>query len=210
MPIDALLLVGAGGHAKVVIDAWSRGAQSSCNLDVVDDDPRKVGMALMGYRVDLMPEEVKLRGAAFHLAIGNTTIRARLHERLTGLGGQAVSVLHPAASIAASAVIGAGSYVAALAVIAPDAEIGSSVIVNHGAVVDHDCTVGSFSHIGPNATLGGGVVIGSAVLVGAGATILPGVRVGDDAVIAAGSTIVRDVAPGETVIFAQVRKMRKL
>lgn len=210
MPINGLLVVGAGGHAKVVIDAWSRSAGPSDGLVIADDDPKKIGTSFMSYRIAMTLDEAVLHGPAFHLAIGSTSVRARLHERLTRNGGRAVSILHPAASVAASATTGEGSFIAALAILAPDVRIRSSVIVNHGAVVDHDCIVGSFSHIGPNATLGGGVIVGAGVLVGSGATILPGVRVGDGAVIAAGSTIIRDVDPGETVIFTQVRKTRKI
>ncbi len=209
MPIDTLCIIGAGGHAKVVVDAWLLNPAPDCDISVFDENPRKTGTLLIGSNTINMLDLSIWAGAAFHVAIGSNAVRASLHDRLTARCGHAVSILHPNASVAASATIGDGSFVAAFAILAPDARIGSSTIINHGAIVDHDCTVGSFSHIGPNATLGGSVVIGSAVLVGAGATILPGVRVGDRAVIAAGSTIVRDVDPGETVIFSQVRKTRK-
>lgn len=211
MSIDSLILIGAGGHAKVVVDALTlRNRQNTTTINVTDQDPERVGKTILGHVVEAWPDDQEWAGKRFHLAIGDAASRARLWKKLVDIGASGTSIQHPSSSVAATAQIGRGSFTAARAVIAPDAKIGVSVIVNHGAVVDHDCIVGSYSHIAPNATLGGGSSLGDGVLVGAGATILPGVRIGENAVIAAGATIVRDVAEGETVIFSLVRKNKRL
>ncbi|MBN2974415.1 NeuD/PglB/VioB family sugar acetyltransferase [Roseomonas aeriglobus] len=204
MPIEPLLVIGAGGHSKVVLDALALTTPRAVRL--CDDDPRCVGQVVMNTVVEARPAIATQRGIPFHIAIGNALHRRSLQKALVEAGAIPTSVIHPAAVVSASAAIGAGSFVAARAVIAPDTGVGDSVIVNHGAIIDHDCEVGDFSHIAPNSTLCGGVRIGVAVLIGAGATILPGVHIGDAAIIAAGATIVRDVAPNEKVIFALARK----
>lgn len=204
MPIEPLYLIGAGGHAKVVLDALA--SMNHRPVRLCDHDPRRVGQIVLGHTVETVPVVGAQRGLSFHVAIGDGHARRSTHSTLIEAGATPASVVHSAAVVAASATIGVGSFVAAQAVVAPDARVGNGVIVNHGAIVDHDCVVGDFSHVAPNATLGGGVRIGTAVMIGAGATILPGVRIGEGSIIAAGATIVGDVAPGETVIFTLTRK----
>lgn len=206
MFIEDILIVGAGGHAKVVLDAIDSVGGDAGRVVVTDADPTKVGVSIAGRTVVAWPDQATLVEKAVHVAIGSVEARGRTQQMLTIAGSRAVSLMHPRSVIAPTAVIGDGSFIAALAVIGPDVKVEEGVLVNHGAVVDHDCVVGAFSHIAPNATLGGGVAIGDFVLVGAGATILPGVKIGDGAIIAAGATIVRDVARNEKVIFEQLRK----
>jgi sugar O-acyltransferase (sialic acid O-acetyltransferase NeuD family) len=193
MPIERIALVGAGGHAKVVLDAL-RLAHPRVEVRVLDEAPG--GRTLLGLAVE--PLGGDWRGA-FHVAIGSGADRERLALALLGKGGELFSVVHPAASVAAAAQLGAGSFVAARAVLAPDARLGRGVIVNHGAIVDHDCVVGDWSHVAPGATLGGGVKVGRSAMIGAGANLLPGVSVGERATVGAGAAVDRDVAAGATV-----------
>jgi len=204
---DKVLVAGAGGHAKVVIDAM-RSAGLPFEIVVADDDGRKHDQALLGYRV-ITPLNNALAGVgAFHVAIGDNAIRARVTEYLTGLGLAPISVLHPRASIAATVRIGNGAFVAAQSVLGPDAMLETGCIVNHGTIVDHDCHVGAFSHIAPGATLAGGVRIGTRVLVGAGANILPGVTIGDDCVVGAGAVVLNDLEAGSVHVGVPARKFR--
>lgn len=204
MAIEPLYVLGAGGHAKVVLDAVSLADDRV--VRVCDDDLARIGGLVLGHLIHRRSAEEVGRGCAFHVAIGQAAARRSLHLEMIATGARAETIVHPSASFAISALVAEGSFIAAHAVVGPGAGIGSAVIVNHGAVVDHDCIVGDFSHIAPNATLGGAVVVGASVLIGAGATVLPGVRIGDGAIIAAGSTIIQDVPSGDKVIFALTRK----
>ncbi|MCC2673786.1 MAG: acetyltransferase [Ramlibacter sp.] len=195
MPTDRILLLGAGGHAKVVLDALLAGGRTRDGIDVVDDAPHLQGRDFLGATI-LAPGATA--AARFHVAIGDGRVRERPFAALSAAGLQPLTVLHPAAVISALAAVGSGSFIAALSVVGPEARVGECVVVNHGAIVDHDCEVGAFTHIAPNVTLGGAVRIGRRVLVGAGATVLPGVRVGDDCTIGAGAVVTRDVPSGAT------------
>lgn len=205
MPSSELWVIGAGGHGKVVADAL---AVASQYFILCDSDVDRIGSIVLGREVRRQPEVGDFIGRPFHVAIGRGDIRRSLHEVLQKGGGLPCTVSHTRATIAASALVGGGCFLAAHSIVGPSASLGVGVIVNHGAVVDHDCSVGDFSHIAPNATLGGNVCIGALCLVGAGATILPGVRIGEGAKIAAGATIFRNVAAGETVIFELKEKKR--
>jgi sugar O-acyltransferase (sialic acid O-acetyltransferase NeuD family) len=182
-----LVILGAGGHGKVVADAalaaggWSR-------VVATDRNPARCqGALLSGVALLAIEEALALRDAVFHVAIG----AAEGRERETGLlaGRALATIVHPRACVSPFAHLADGCFVAAQAVVAPAAQLGAGVIVNHGAVVDHDVVVDAFSHIAPHATLGGEARIGRGVLAGAGCTVLPGVRVCDGATLGAGAVV---------------------
>ena len=208
MHTERFILIGAGGHAKVVFDAAVAAGTPAHAITVVDDNESLDGAVFLSVKIT-SGGSAAAGNQACHVAIGRDLIRRDVQQRLAMSGATFRTVCHPAATIASSATIGWGTFVAAGAVIGPDAQLGEGVVVNHGAVVDHDCVVGSFSHVAPNATLGGGVTIGSRVLIGAGAIVLPGLNIGQDAVIAAGAVVVRDVPVGRTMVSAIAARDRQ-
>jgi sugar O-acyltransferase (sialic acid O-acetyltransferase NeuD family) len=206
MPTELISLIGAGGHAKVVLEAL-RAAWPGIAVRVFDESAANAGKNLLGIAIELLPLQGGVPGPA-HVAIGDGAARERIALALVASGIRLVSVTHPAAVLSPCARIAEGAFAAAGAIIGPDASVGRGAIINHGAIVDHDCVIGDWSHIAPNATLGGGVSLGRSVLVGAGATVLPGVWVGDRAIIGAGAVVTRPVPENAKVSGAPARRMR--
>ena len=198
MPTEVVHVLGAGGHCRVVIDALLCCGWLPSAIRVRDDRAVLAGSRLLGCVVYSPTRPGIPLSGKVHAAVGAGAIRESL---LASSGLERTDwlvVLHPRASVAASATVGEGSFVAAQAVVGPCSRIGVGTIVNHGAVVDHDCRVGEFCHVAPVASLGGGVHIGRGVLIGAGARILPEVTIGDGAIIGAGAVVVANVPPGQT------------
>lgn len=207
MMLEKLLVVGAGGQGKVVVDAV-RSGKLPFDLSVADDDENKRGQTLLGLAV-AAPVQAALTGInAIHVAIGNNCIRERVTLELATRGLLNPAIAHPMAAIAASARIDAGTFIAAQAVLGPDVLVGAGCIINHGAVIDHDCQLGAFSHVAPGATLAGCVRLGARVLIGAGANILPGVSIGDDCVIGAGAVVLGDVEAGSVYVGVPARRVK--
>jgi sugar O-acyltransferase (sialic acid O-acetyltransferase NeuD family) len=197
--------MGAGGHAKVVIDAALASGWDLTQICVLDDAPERAGATILGLRI-ATPAVPDALGALFHVAIGNSDARGGLHDRAVRNGGSPATIIHPRAVISPSATIGAGSFVAAGAVVGPDGSCGIGTILNHASIIDHDCRVGDFCHIAPGATLGGEVVIENHVLVGASAVVLPGLKVGRGATIGAGAVVTQNVPPGQVWVGAPARE----
>ena len=195
MPTDPVILVGAGGHAKVVLDALSR-AEPAIQVIVADQSPARAGSRILGHAVDAPFDLSTVRGKRFHVAIGANAVRERITRELIEAGGEPLTIVHPQASVSPHAHLGAGVFVAAQAVVAPDARVGAGTIINHGAIVDHDCDIGAFVHVAPQASLAGGVRVGARVLLGAGVNVLPGCAIGADAIAAAGALVRDDVPAG--------------
>ncbi len=184
MPV--LVVVGAGGHAKVVI-ATARAAGWDVAA-VHDDDPARWGTALLGIPVtgpcaDALGDPAQ----TCVLAIGHNATRRRLG---TAASCRFATVVHPAAVVHESVTLGPGTVVFAGAIVQPDTRIGAHGIVNTGASVDHDCTLGEAVHIAPGARLAGGVRVGDEVFIGIGASVTPNRSIGARTIVGAGAVVV--------------------
>jgi sugar O-acyltransferase (sialic acid O-acetyltransferase NeuD family) len=181
-----MIFYGAGGHAKVVIEAWS--ASGGKVTAIYDDDiaiKTILGQPVGGrYKPDAFPD------AKLMIAIGSNNIRRDIAKVVKNPFGL---VKHPSAIISVSARIGDGAVAMAGVVIQAETVIGNHAIINTSASVDHDCHVGDYAHIAPGVILCGDVNIGEGALIGAGATVLPGVSVGNWAIVGAGSVVTTDV-----------------
>ena len=189
-----MILVGIGGHAKVVLDALTGAGCNPASIVHTADDISKVD-AIFG-RGELQSPEFPdtMDVEDFHVAIGSNGARENLYDKGVARGGVGKTVIHPSAIVAPSAKIDAMTFVAAGAVVAADAEVGVGAILNHNSITDHDCVVGDFCHLAPGAVLGGGVTVGPHSLIGAGAVVLPGIEIGAHVKIGAGSVVLKPVS----------------
>lgn len=182
-----LLVVGAGGHAKVVLDAARVAGFEIAGV---------VGAA--GGRSEVLGIPVRhdatgIDADGFIVAIGDNRNRARAFDEYRSLGLTPISVVHPSSVIAQGVEIGAGAFVAAGVVVNVDARIGEDAILNTGCTIDHDCVVGDHALVGPTASMCGESLIGEGVTLGAGASVIPLKSVGDWTMVGAGAAVVRDV-----------------
>jgi UDP-perosamine 4-acetyltransferase len=189
-----IAVIGAGGHAKVVI-ATAEAAGFAITA-VLDDREELWGRTVLGYPVSGPIEAMETYDVDRAVpAIGSNSGR---REVTTRIAANWATVVHPGANVHRSVVIGAGTVVFAGVVLQPDTTIGEHSIVNTAASVDHDCEIGDFCHLGPGSHLAGNVRLGQGCLVGVGACLIPGVAVGAWSVIGAGAAIVSNVPAGVT------------
>lgn len=199
----SLIVLCAGGHARVVIEALlSRGIRP-----IAVADATRIGDVIGGVRITASDDDVlKMSADEIELAngLGNRASRRdsglsdrrALFERFAAPGYRFPLIAHASAVIASDAQLGDGAQVMAGAVIQPAVRIGRNALINTRAVVEHDCIVGDHAHVAPGAVLCGSVSVGESVHIGAGAVVLVGVKVGAGAVVAAGAVVTRDVAAG--------------
>jgi sugar O-acyltransferase (sialic acid O-acetyltransferase NeuD family) len=201
----SLIVLCAGGHARVVIEALlSRGIRPAA---VTDSDAARIGQSVGGVPITGPDQDVlKMDARSVELAngLGNRASRGdsglsgrrALFDRFAAAGYRFPVIAHASAVIASDASLGDGAQIMAGAVVQPAARIGRNVLVNSRAVVEHDCRLGDHAHVAPGAVLCGGVSVGESAHIGAGAVLLVGINVGAGAVVAAGAVVTRNVAPG--------------
>lgn len=201
-----LLLLGAGGHSKVVAEI----ALQNRIFELVGlIDRHAVGTIISGVPVvgddDSLPSFFDKGIRHVHVAIGNNTARSDLGNKVLGASFSLATLVSAAAIISRSARLGHGVVVMGGAVLNAEAKIGDLTIINTGANIDHDCKIGRAVHIAPGCTLAGNVTVGDRTFLGAGATVIPGVTLGHDVVVGAGACVIRDVPSGQTVVGVPAR-----
>jgi len=206
-----VVVVGASGHAEVVIDILER--QGIYRIAGLID--RSVKGHLMGYEIlgteSDLPGIVREREIAGGIiAIGDNWTRHRVVNALNALlpGFAFVTAVHPSAQIGRNATIGRGSVVMAGAVINPNARVGEFCVVNTNASLDHGSVMGDFSGLLPNASTGGNVRIGAFAALCQGANIIHGVEIGEHTVIGAGATVLENMPPRVVAYGTPARVIR--
>lgn len=193
-------MLGAGGHAKVVI-ATARAAGFTQIL--VADDARPLGEAVLDAPIQQRVAAILADGNARAVfAIGDNRRRFELAQ---GASCRFTALVHPSAIVDDSVTLGEGTVVFAGAIIQPDTAIGAHAIINTAASIDHDCALGVAVHVAPGSRLAGNAMLGDGVFVGIGAVVIPGISIGAWARVGAGAAVVRDVPEGVTVMGVPAR-----
>ena len=205
--MKTLGILGFSGHGKVVAEAallsgWSQVIfyDDAWQRKLVD-----VRWPIKGDTFQLIADKASLD--AFFVAIGDNAVRHSKLKQLSGEGLRITSVIHPSAIISTSAVVGKGSFVAALGCVQIDTQLGDGCIVNTGATVDHDCILGHCVHVSPGANLAGGVQVGAESWIGIGASVIQQIRLGQGVVVGAGSVVINDIPEKSTVVGVPARNI---
>lgn len=200
---NRLIIVGAGGHGKVIADNAIRNGYTDINF--VDDHRIEpcMGFPVLGKCSDLAA--LNDGQTDFVIGIGNNTVReiiAKQHQI------NWVCLVHPSAQIASHVSIGVGTVVMAGAVVNACAVVGKHCIINTGAIVEHDNRIEDFVHISPKAALGGTVSIGQKTHVGIGSVVKNNVDICEDCIIGAGAVVVKNITNPGTYVGIPARKMK--
>jgi sugar O-acyltransferase (sialic acid O-acetyltransferase NeuD family) len=202
-----ILIYGAGGHAKTIIDMVMQ-LDTYTIAGILDDNEKLAGTQVLGVPVlgdqtllsSLTEKGVKLAANGVG-GILDINIRVNIFKRLAGAGFAFPILVHPCATIEPSAKIEAGVQVFANAYIGSEAILHSNCMVNTNAVISHDCEIGAYTHIAPGALLAGSVRVGEGTLIGMGVTTSIGVKVGSGVRVGNGAILLADV-PNKTIIQA--------
>jgi sugar O-acyltransferase (sialic acid O-acetyltransferase NeuD family) len=216
--LKLLMLIGCGGHAKVLLDALDM-QQLSVDALIIQESQRQsaaVLARLFNVGKILTDEELLAGGRTTETllingvgSIRDASHRRRLFQTYIASGFAFEAVVHPSAIVSKHAYLGSGAQVMAGAILQAGTRIGANAIINTGAVIDHDCIVGDHTHVAPGAVVSGGVRVGSACHIGTGAHVIQGVSIGDGGVIGAGAVVIRDVGDNQTVVGVPARVIRR-
>tara|TARA_R110000787_G_scaffold89306_4_gene189152 strand:- start:7653 stop:8291 length:639 start_codon:yes stop_codon:yes gene_type:complete len=206
-----LVIVGAGGHGKVIADCLRAAGKTITGF--VDNDPMRHGERVMGISVlgsdteleNLARDDVYLLNGIG--STGPTDSRRAVFDRLCGMGFIFTDAIHPSAVIAEDVNYGQGIQILANAVINPGCQIGINVVINTRAGIDHDCRLGDHVHIAPGATLSGDVEVGDGAHIGTGASVRNGVTICARATVGVGAAVINDVGAEARVAGVPAKEM---
>jgi UDP-perosamine 4-acetyltransferase len=202
--LNQCIIIGGGGHARVVIDAMKRSGKI-VPRGILDNDPALRGEVVLGVHVlgdDSLLESFR-DTMSLIVAIGSLpdmTVRANKFKDLHARGFSFSTIIHPNAIVSPHASIDYGTVVLAGAIINPGACIGRNVIINSGAIIEHDCIIADHVHVAPGACLCGGITVGAAAHIGAGSVVRENLSIGEEALVGAGAAVTDSVSPCTVVV----------
>ena len=190
---EKLIIVGAGGHAKSVIDV----IETSYKWEIIGLIGLKndLNKNLLGYKIlgtDDQLEVLKKDCINCFLGIGqikSSETRFRIARKLKNIGFKMPNIVSSKAIVSKYAEIKSGTFIGHGAVINAGVKIGENCIINSNALVEHDTVIGDFSHISTGALINGGVNIGSHSFIGSGTIIREGIKIPKETILGAGKTI---------------------
>src|SRR5699024_5771343 len=183
-----LVMLGAGGHAKVCYDIVQK-MNKWDEIIILDDNPENDYFKINGQLNDIH----QYSSAEFFVAIGDNKIRAKITEELLKLNMKIATLIHPKAVIGSNVKIETGTVIMAGVVINSATEIGKGCIINTSSSVDHDNKIGDYVHLSPGVHLAGTIEIGQRTWVGIGTTVINNIKINQDIIIGAGSLVLRNV-----------------
>lgn len=208
--MTALLILGAGGHARVVAEtALAQGGFSE--IAFLDDhahhqtDPTVLGWPVLGPLRRASDMSMLQSFQAALVGIGDAAKRLHWLDQLGTIGYQRPRLIHPTAWVSDSASLGPGSVVFAQAAVQALAHLGTGVILNTACSIDHDVQLADGVHICPGARLAGDVHVGARSWIGIGACVTQQVLIGEDVIVGAGAAVVQDLEDGVTAVGVPAR-----
>jgi sugar O-acyltransferase (sialic acid O-acetyltransferase NeuD family) len=210
--LKPLIVLGAGGHAKVLIAALLAGPAKILGIaeragsDKMSD---VLGVPVLGDDSSVLqhaPQDILLVNG-----VGSTSFterRQKLFEKFAALGYHFATVLHPTATIASDVRLGEGVQVMAGAIIQPGTTVGDNCILNTKTSIDHDCQIAAHVHIAPGSTISGDTRIGEGTFIGAGAVVIQGIEIGRRCMVAAGAVVIHDLKADARVAGVPAQGMK--
>lgn len=206
-----LIIMGAGGHARVLADALARAGRTVIGC-VAPEAPRISLPGIVFLGMDSVISNYSANNVSLVNgigAVGNVDVRMSVFNRYAQAGYSFETVVHPSAIIGADVQLSEGVQLMAGVILQTGSRIGKNSIINTGARVDHDCDIGAHVHIAPGAVLSGGVKVGERSHVGTGASVRQGIEIGAGAIIGVGAGVVSDIPPGCVAVGVPAKCIRK-
>lgn len=203
-----IVILGHGGHAKVVTEILDQHPEYKISGYVVDESVPKKGNKIIGTDRDLKA----LFEGGIHfafVAIGDNRIRLKLSDKLRKLGFQLINVISKDSIISQSARLGTGIVVMPGAIINADATIGDDCIINTNASVDHDCIVGNGVHIAPGVAVSGSTNIGPGSFLGTGCRVIDNIDIGANVIVGAGAVVIDSLKSDKIYIGVPAKELLK-
>ncbi|MHB8108411.1 MAG: acetyltransferase [Syntrophorhabdaceae bacterium] len=204
---DGVILVGAGGHAKVVVSTI---VESDIKIsEVYDDDPHKWGLIFCGKRITGPISNIEdSKASRAIMGIGDNSTRLAIAARFKNV--RWATAIHSRAYVHPSVEVGEGTVIFAGAIIQPDTVIGKHCIINTNASIDHDCIIGDYCHIAPASCLAGGISLGEGSFLGIGSIVSIGMNIGAWSIVGAGGVVLESIPSRATAVGIPARIVKRL
>lgn len=201
-----LIIVGAGGYAKSVLDSVDHMNFQMVGFldDIKPKGEEHQGFPILGNTIDCIvnPEDY-----VYFVAIGNNAKRKIWFDKLKERKLSLINVIDKSALVSQAATIGEGNFIGKLAILNHGSSVGDNCVINTRALVEHGCHIKDHVNISTNATLNGDVICEDGSFVGSGTVINGQLTIGTWALVGSGAVVIKDVKPHTTVVGVPAKEI---
>lgn len=195
--MERLIIIGAGGYAKSVLDSIDYyNYKLEGFIDEFSSQEEHLGYPILAKSLDELDNAKKF---VYFIAIGNNERRKIWYDRIRSNKLRLINVVDRSAIVSPEALIGTGCFVGKLAVINSKAVIGNDCIINTRALVEHGCNVADHVNLSTNSVINGDVEIGEGSFIGSCSVTIGQLTVGNWSTVGAGAVVTKDVGHNVTV-----------
>ena len=201
----SLLIIGCGGHAKVVSDI------AKC-LNILDINYHDFDIEKNIFLdKDVIHKDIKNYDGDFFVAIGDNFLREKVTRnfKTNNPNSKAATLIHPTSVISDNCSIGEGTVIMPQTVVSSFSKIGDGVIINNFASIDHDNNLMNFCSIAPGVVTGGNVSIGFRSAICLGAVIRNKIQIGSDTVIGGASFVNKNISDNNLAYGSPAKIIKK-
>lgn len=201
-----LILVGAGGYAKSVLDSvdYMNFKMIGFIDDVKPAGDEHLGYPIFGNTIDSVPTP---DDNVYFVAIGNNRKRKVWFEKLKERNLSLINVIDKSALVSHHSTIGEGSFIGKLAIVNHGASVGDNCVINTRALLEHGCKIGNHVNISTNCTLNGDVVCEEGSFVGSGVVCNGQLTIGEWGLVGSGAVVIKNVRPHTTVVGCPAKEI---
>lgn len=204
--MERLILIGAGGHSKSVIDSIDVTKYEVVGFLDENKSGKHLGKPIFGTKFEDVKDYISYK---YFIAIGDNSFRKNWFLKLKKAGLETVNIIDKTAYISSTAQIGIGNFIGKYTIINADAKIGDNNVINTRALIEHECYVGSHNHLSTNSVINGNVIVEDNVFLGSCAVCNGQLKIGHGAIIGSGASIIRNVDPDTTVVGVPGRIVKR-
>ena len=187
-----MLIIGAGGHARVCLENLIYNIKYNvCGFVVNKKKQKLLNLKHLGYDKDLKILKKKIKYACIGVGFVKKTYnkRIKIFKNLKRLGYMLPPVISKNSIVSKSSSIGDGTQIFDKSIVRPDVMIGENCIINTGAIIEHDVKIGDNCHISTGAIINGNVIIGKNCFIGSGAIIVNNIKIKPYSFVKAGQLV---------------------
>ena len=206
MEKQKIVIIGAGGHAREVLDVIDAINQDTPRFEIlgfiVEPGYQQPGTVINDAPVlghfDWLEEN---RGEVKAVCgVGFSAPRYRVVQIIEQIGVEFVNLVHPQALLTRWVTMGAGVIITAGCILTNQIKIGNHVHINRMSNIGHDNLLEDFVTVSPGTNLSGNVTLRQGSFIGTGASIIEGKTVGAWARVGAGAAVIEDIPDNTTAV----------
>lgn len=208
---NKIVLLGAGGQAKIVLDLIDKNKQYDV-LAILDDNQLIHNTKLLNQPVvgDLDKiQDYSKNEVGFIVCIADNLRRKEIFNKVVKLGYEPLNVIAKTSNISNFAKLGKGIAIADYCNVHPDVTLGDNIIIGPMSSVAHDSLVESHVHLSSGCRLAGNVTIKECADLGTAVSVIPGKTIGENSVLGAGAVVVKDIEPNCLAVGIPAKKIKK-